>query len=671
MRIRRKDAKSETKNEVSARNCQDAISKYNAGILATLIISPRKVDVAHPRNDLYVFDEVLLTEHSKLMLIKSISTLRSTERDDADDDEFHRYSISTDDEGVPSGAEEYIYKRSQTNSSSHKAGFCISDFIVEEDHSELVNDVIDDSGDSYFSTVYVQGLQKEGIEKEIRLQEQVIKREAEKADTNDNGGQLSEVSRIEKLQLSEDVEKKMRGNKSSNQMLKASSSSRRLAALNDARSAVMQSPRSKQPFQEIKPIVNVVIVGHVDAGKSTLIGHLLYQVGRVDERTMHKYKQESAKTGKGSFAYAWILDDTQEERQRGVTMDIARTAFETEHRKIFVLDAPGHKDFIPNMITGAAEADAGILVINATRGEFETGFDQGGQTREHAILLRSLGVGELLVAVNKMDTVDWSQQRYDELCATLKTFLRKQTGYLSIRFVPLSGLDGINLTKAPSDSHPLHNELQAPLRSEDRHFRAVINDIYKATASALSVSIKIEAGFIENGEKIYIMPNADPVIIKGIVVEASSRNGIGFAGDQATVILSPVSNIEPDSISVGYVLCRGGQECLIPGKKYLVRIVVFDIVVPIMRGTKAELFAHSLCEPCTITLLKSELNKSTGEVIREKPRALTKNMSGTVEIRTERAVSLERYSECKALGRVTLRFAGQTAAAGIIEERLD
>ncbi|VDM09674.1 unnamed protein product [Wuchereria bancrofti] len=167
------------------------------------------------------------------------------------------------------------------------------------------------------------------------------------------------------------------------------------------------------------------------------------------------------------------------------------------------------------------------------------------------------------------------------------------------------------------------------------------------------------------------MPNADPVIIKGIVVEANSRKDIGFAGDQATVTLTPVLNIEPNSMSIGYVLCRGGQECLIPGKKYLVRIVVFDIVIPIIKGTKVELFAHSLCEPCTITLLKAELNKSTGEVIRQKPRALTKNMSGTIEIQTERAVSLERYSECKALGRVTLRCVGRTIAAGIIEQRLD
>ncbi|CAG9536069.1 unnamed protein product [Cercopithifilaria johnstoni] len=629
---------------------------------------------------------------------RNIRKMNYDEERDDEDDESHRYSVSTDDEAVFSGAEEYIYKRTHMNSFNNKTGVCIADFISEEGLPELVDDVIDDSRDSYSTKIHVQRAGKDELaegnaskghqpvkckSKKNRLMDQMIKQKSEKASTNGNSEHLPEISQMENLQLSEGMESNTRKKKFPDQVLRTSDSSKRLVALDAALNAVVQSPRAKQSFQEKKPIVNVVIVGHVDAGKSTLVGHLLYQMGNVDERAMHKYKKESAKIGKASFAYAWILDDTLEERERGVTMDIARTIFETEHRKIFILDAPGHRDFIPNMITGAAEADAGILVINATCGEFETGFSQGGQTREHAILLRSLGVGELLVAINKMDTVHWSQQRYDELCATLKIFLRKQAAYSTVKFVPLSGLDGINLTKTPSDGHSLRNwyqgptllqlmdELQVPIRSQDRHFRAVINDIYKASMSTLSVSIKIEAGFIENDEKVYIMPNADPVIVKGIVVDANSKKGIGFAGDQAIVTLSPVSSIEPDSVSVGYVLCRGGQECLIPGKKYLVRIVVFDVVVPIMKGTKAELFAHSLCEPCTITMLKAELNKSTGEVIRQKPRTLAKNMSGMIEIRTERAVSLERYSECRALGRVTLRYAGETIAAGIIEQRLD
>ena len=177
-----------------------------------------------------------------------------------------------------------------------------------------------------------------------------------------------------------------------------------------------------------KPLLNLVVVGHVDAGKSTLMGHLLFERGDVAKKLMHKYRNESQKIGKSSFAFAWVLDQTGEERERGITMDVAHQHFETESRSINLLDAPGHKDFIPNMISGTTQADAAVLVINATPGEFESGFDSGGQTREHAILVRSLGISELIVAVNKMDTIDWEYSRFNELIGTLKTFL-KLTGF--------------------------------------------------------------------------------------------------------------------------------------------------------------------------------------------------------------------------------------------------
>lgn len=140
-----------------------------------------------------------------------------------------------------------------------------------------------------------------------------------------------------------------------------------------------------------KDVINLIVIGHVDSGKSTLMGHLLYQLGHVSSKAMHKHKQESQKIGKSSFAYAWVLDETEEERSRGVTIDVAQTKFETEKKIVHLLDAPGHKDFIPNMITGATQADSALLVINSIKGEFETGFEMGGQTREHSLLVKSLG----------------------------------------------------------------------------------------------------------------------------------------------------------------------------------------------------------------------------------------------------------------------------------------
>ncbi|VDM25904.1 unnamed protein product [Toxocara canis] len=353
-------------------------------------------------------------------------------------------------------------------------------------------------------------------------------------------------------------------------------------------------------------------------------------------------------------------------------MDIAKTMFETEHKRVVLLDAPGHKDFIPNMITGASQADAGLLVVNATTGEFETGFDLGGQTREHAMLLRSLGVTELSVAVNKLDTVEWSQTRYDGVCNVLRNFLRKQAAFPVVRFVPVSGLNGINLIEPPPEDHPLHG-MSAPTRSEDRPLRAIINDVCKTAPSSVTVSVKVEAGHTECGEKVFIMPNADAATVKGVSTDEATASGtaICFAGDHALLTLQAATNFEPDSINCGQVLCRGGKECLIPATRFVVRLVVFNIVIPIMKGSKAELFAHSLCEPCTVVRLRSALSKANGEVLKRKPRCLSRNMSGMVEIQTDRAVSVEAYSECKALGRITLRSGGQTIAAGIIEEVLE
>ena len=197
---------------------------------------------------------------------------------------------------------------------------------------------------------------------------------------------------------------------------------------------------------EGKPHINLVVIGHVDAGKSTLMGHLLYLLGFVSKKTIHRYETDSKKIGKNSFLYAWVLDETQEERSRGITMDIAQSRFETQNRVVTLLDAPGHKDFIPNMITGATQADVALLVVDATKGEFETGFESGGQTREHTLLIRSLGISQLGVVVNKLDNCDWSQQRYEEIVTKLSAFL-KQVGFKDqdVSYVPCSGLTGENL----------------------------------------------------------------------------------------------------------------------------------------------------------------------------------------------------------------------------------
>jgi len=205
-----------------------------------------------------------------------------------------------------------------------------------------------------------------------------------------------------------------------------------------------------------KPHLNLIVIGHVDHGKSTMVGHLMYLTGAVDERTIRQYEEEAKKIGKETFKFAWVLDRLKEERERGLTIDLTHLRFETKKYYFTIIDAPGHRDFVKNMITGASQADAAILVVSAKKGEFEAGIGPGGQTREHAFLAFTMGVRQMVVAVNKMDdpTVNWSQERYEEVKNEVARML-KLVGYKvdKIPFVPVSGWTGDNLVER-SDRMP-------------------------------------------------------------------------------------------------------------------------------------------------------------------------------------------------------------------------
>ncbi|KAJ8033459.1 HBS1-like protein [Holothuria leucospilota] len=424
-----------------------------------------------------------------------------------------------------------------------------------------------------------------------------------------------------------------------------------------------------------KELLNMVVIGHVDAGKSTLMGHLLFLLGQVNKRTMHKYETESKKQGKASFAYAWVLDETGEERERGITMDVGLTKFETEHRIVTLLDAPGHKDFIPNMISGAAQADVAILVVDATRGEFETGFESGGQTREHAILARSLGVTQLAVAVNKMDTVDWSEERFNEIVGKLKAFLKK-TGFKDseVVYIPCSGLGGENLVKR-ADNKELSqwykgpclleqiDVLKAPPRPIDKPFRMCVSDVFKGIGAGISVCGKIESGSVVIGDKIFAMPSVERGIIKGISVHEEDAKW-ACAGDQSVLV---ITGIDQNKVNVGDVLCSR-TDPIKTTTRFQARIIVFDIEVPITKGFLVLLHYQAVSEPAVIKKLISTLHKSTGEVLQKKPKCLTKNSNAVVEIETSRPICIELYKDHKDLGRFMLRYSGSTIAAGLVTQ---
>lgn len=426
-----------------------------------------------------------------------------------------------------------------------------------------------------------------------------------------------------------------------------------------------------------KDMINLVVIGHVDAGKSTLMGHLLYQLGNVNKRLMHKYEQDARKMGKSSFAFAWVLDETEEERARGVTMDIAQTQFETAHKSITLLDAPGHKDFIPNMITGTAQADVAILVVNATKGEFETGFESGGQTREHALLARSLGVAQIVVAVNKMDTMDWSQTRYDEIVKKLGQFL-KQAGFkeADASFIPVSGLAGENLVH-PVQENALADwykgntlvqqidQFKPVSRAVDKPLRISVTDVFKGMGGGLTVAGKVCSGCVQAGDRVLVMPSTNYAIVKslGMSDEAVSY---AFAGDHISVV---ITGIDITNIGVGSMLCESKMpvQCAV---RIQARIVLFNLERPITRGYTVVLHYQSMTEPAIIKRLVSQLNKSTGEVIKNKPKCLTKNSSAVIELEFEKPICVELYKDNKELGRFMLREGGHTIAAGLIEQVL-
>uniref|UniRef100_H2YEZ2 Tr-type G domain-containing protein n=1 Tax=Ciona savignyi TaxID=51511 RepID=H2YEZ2_CIOSA len=459
----------------------------------------------------------------------------------------------------------------------------------------------------------------------------------------------------------------------------------KLGTSSDSKTALISTPQKNKISmnanreKEEKKQISLVVIGHVDAGKSTMMGHLLYQQGVVSKRLIHKYEQESKKIGKTSFAYAWVLDETGEERSRGVTMDVAHNRFETEHRIVTLMDAPGHRDFIPNMITGASEADVAVLVIGASTGEFEAGFGIGGQTREHALLVRSLGVSQLAVAVNKLDTLNWCQKRFKEILEKMRQFL-KQAGFKEsdVTYVPVSGLLGENLTakataseltswyKGPSLIEVI-DKFRAPQRPIAFPFRFCVNDVFRGQGSGITMSGKIESGGICHGTKVVVMPAAERGLIKSVDSnDGQSNSEFVLAGEHATLTLHGVDIMK---VTTGSVLCDIDNP-IRAVTRIQARIIVFSIEVPITRGFPVELHYKSVHEPAIIRRIISQLHRSTGEVVTKKPKFISKGHNALVEVELTRPVCLEEYSSLKELGRFTLRYGGSTIAACVVTKLL-
>ncbi|KAI1431094.1 hypothetical protein GGR50DRAFT_689998 [Xylaria sp. CBS 124048] len=423
-----------------------------------------------------------------------------------------------------------------------------------------------------------------------------------------------------------------------------------------------------------KEHVNVIFLGHVDAGKSTLGGSILCATGMVDERTIDKYKREAKELGRESWWLSWVLDLTKEERLKGKTVEVGRGFFETEKRRYSILDAPGHKTYVPSMIGGAAQADIGVLVISARKGEYETGFEKGGQTREHAMLAKTQGVNKLVVAINKMDdpTVEWSHERYKECTTKLSQFL-KGMGYNKddVFFMPVAAQKIMNIKErlapgvAPFYNGPSLLEYLDSMQSLERKVNApfMMSIAGKHRDMGTMVEGKIEAGVCRKGMSLVMMPNREKVEIAALYGETEDEIQIAQCGDQVRIRLR---GIEEDDISPGFVLCSP-KRLVNNVKAFEAQIRILELKTILSAGFNCVLHVHAAIEEVTFAALLHKLQKGTNRKSKLPPTHAKKGDSIIARIEVtggSNSVCIETFEDAPQLGRFTLRDQGQTIAIG-------
>jgi len=420
--------------------------------------------------------------------------------------------------------------------------------------------------------------------------------------------------------------------------------------------------------------VNLVVIGHVDSGKSTTTGHLIYKCGGIDKRTIEKFEKEANEMGKGSFKYAWVLDKLKAERERGITIDIALWKFETKKFYFTIIDAPGHRDFIKNMITGTSQADCAILMIPAATGEFEAAYAKTGQLREHALLAFTLGVKQMIVAVNKMDekTVSWSQARFDEIKNEVSTFLTK-VGYKgdTIPFVPVSGWHGDNLIersanmgwyKGPTLLEVL-DAIVPPKRPSDLPLRLPLQDVYKIGGIGTVPVGRVETGVLKPGMTVLFSPAQVSTEVKSVEMHheqlesAEPGDNVGFN----------VKNVSVKDIKRGMVAGDIKNDPPFPTGNFEAQVIVLDHPNRIMAGYTPVLDCHTAHIACRFNKLLQLVNKRNGEVMEENPKFIKSGQAAICEMVPSKPMCVEAFSKYAPLGRFAVRDMRKTVAVGVIK----
>ena len=423
-----------------------------------------------------------------------------------------------------------------------------------------------------------------------------------------------------------------------------------------------------------KPHLNLIIIGHVDHGKSTGIGHMFYDSGAISPKVIEQYEKEAKALGKESFKYAWVLDKLKEERERGLTIDLAFYKLETTTYFFTVIDAPGHRDFVKNMVTGASQADGAVLFVSAKRGEYEAGTNPGGQTREHAFLAKTLGVDQMVVAVNKMDdpTVNWSQERYEEVKDGVSRLLG-MVGYdiSKIPFIPTSGWTGDNLVKRSDKmawykGPPLLEALdgfQVPEKPIDKPLRIPVQDVYSIRGVGTVPVGRVETGVLKMDSRLIFKPADVEGDVKSIethyvrMPQAEPGDNIGFN----------VKGIARDQIRRGDVAGYPDDPPKV-AKAFKGRIFVIHHPTAIAQGYTPVLHIHTAQVAVHFADLISRIDPRSGQVVEENPSYLRTGDAAVVRFEPLHPVSMEVYSDFPQLGRFALRDMGTTIAAGVVLE---
>lgn len=422
-----------------------------------------------------------------------------------------------------------------------------------------------------------------------------------------------------------------------------------------------------------KPHLNLVFIGHVDHGKSTTVGRLLYDTGNIPEQDMRKLKEKAEELGKGGFEFAFAMDNLKEEQARGVTIDISHKRFKTDKFDITIIDAPGHRDFIKNMITGASQADAAVLVVSGEKGGAEAGLDAKGQTAEHIFLAKTLGVGQMIVAINKMDTVNYDEKRFNEV----KEMIGKRLMMVGIKpdtvqFVPQAAFLGENLAKK-SDKMSWYNgpslldainALKEPEKPIDLPLRLPLQDVYEIKGIGAVPVGRIETGVMKPNMKIIVVP---------------AREGKGITGEVKTIEMhhEQVDQAEPGD-NVGFSVRGISKQDITRGdvlgpvdnppsvaQEFTAQIVVLNHPSVLTIGYTPVFHIHTAQVACTITEIVKKINPATGEVLQEKPDFIKNGDVAVVKVKPVTPVVIELQKEIPQLARFAIRDSGSTVAAGM------